>query len=257
MRVRELGRGSSTVLLLHGAPSPADDLLPLAEHLATRYRVLVPDMPGYGDTPGGGDLSYAATNHRLADMLRSRAISALHGIVGFSGGAFRAFYLLLRSQITAKHVLSIGGLAGHGPSEREQFHGLAAMVRADPSSLTSPALVQMMAERMLSPTWRADHPADAARAAAWLTLTSPADMAAELDAAVLADDLRPLLPTIKARTHVRVGELDQACPVALSQAIASAVPNATLSIVPGAGHALLIEDADATIAWVDAALRDA
>ena len=40
----------------------------------------------------------------------------------------------------------------------------------------------------------------------------------------------------------RVGELDLAAPVAHSRAIASAALRGELQIVPGKGHALLVED---------------
>jgi len=48
--VRVVGTGPA-VLLLHGTPSPGEDWLPLAEELAPRYRVLIPDLPGYGASP--------------------------------------------------------------------------------------------------------------------------------------------------------------------------------------------------------------
>ena len=50
---------------------------------------------------------------------------------------------------------------------------------------------------------------------------------------------------------VRVGTLDVAVPPALSQALASGLPRATLQLVEGVGHAIMIEDAEGT----NAALR--
>ncbi|MFF3918436.1 alpha/beta fold hydrolase [Streptomyces sp. NPDC001852] len=47
LAVRESGHGTP-VLLLHGGPGP-DSLTPLAEHLATRHRVLLPVHPGWDD----------------------------------------------------------------------------------------------------------------------------------------------------------------------------------------------------------------
>jgi 3-oxoadipate enol-lactonase len=224
------------------------DLLPLGEALSRDHRVLIPDLPGYGETPGG-DLSYDVTNLRLVEMLRARNSTVLHGIIGFSGGVLRALYLLLRAEIAATHLVSIAGLAGLADPEREQFREFAAMIRGNPGSVTEPAMIEVMGTRMLSPGWRADHPADIERVGRWLTLLAPADLVAELEAVACTEDFRPHLSRIKTKVHARVGELDQACPVAKSEALVRDVPGARLEIVPGCGHALLIEDAEATTAW--------
>jgi pimeloyl-ACP methyl ester carboxylesterase len=254
MFVDEIGGGSSVVLLLHGAPSPAADLLPLATRLAERHRVLIPDLPGYGSTPGG-DLSYATTNQRIASLLRERGLTRLHGIVGFSGGVLRALYLLLRTRIEADVLVSLSGLAGLDDEDRAAFRGFADMIRADPSVVSSQAMVTLMGERMLSPSWRAQHPSDIGRVGAWLQLTSPSDMAAEMAAGSITEDFRPELGRVGARVYARVGELDQACPVAKSEAIVRGVPGARLDIVGGCGHALLIEDAEATVQAVETRLN--
>lgn len=253
MFVREVGRGSRTVLLLHGAPSPAEDLMPLAEALSADYRVLVPDLPGYGKTPGG-DLSYTTTNGRLVAMLRERDAMELHGIVGYSGGVFRGLYLLLRGGVEAKHLVSLAGVAGFDDVERGTFRGFAELTRSSEHSLRDPAIIAMMGERFLSPSWREKHPDDVQRIATWLLLLSREDMAKELEAGIETEDFRPLLGQLRAKVHVRVGELDAATPVQKSRELASGARSGTLEIVPGVGHAMFIEDAPATVAWVVAAL---
>ena len=45
----------------------------------------------------------------------------------------------------------------------------------------------------------------------------------------------------------RVGELDQATPPPKSEAIVKACKNARLEVVPGAGHALVLEDLDGVV----------
>jgi pimeloyl-ACP methyl ester carboxylesterase len=50
-----------------------------------------------------------------------------------------------------------------------------------------------------------------------------------------------VLPTIACPTLVMTGELDAWSPPAQHEAIASAIPNSRLVIVPGAGHMLLRE----------------
>jgi len=52
---------------------------------------------------------------------------------------------------------------------------------------------------------------------------------------------RPDLPTIDVPTAVVVGDEDEITPLPLAQAMSEAIPNATLSIIPGAGHIANLE----------------
>jgi 3-oxoadipate enol-lactonase len=54
-------------------------------------------------------------------------------------------------------------------------------------------------------------------------------------------DLRHYQPTMRMPTSVIVGEEDYAAPVAMSEQIQSALPNATLSVLPGVRHLTPIE----------------
>jgi pimeloyl-ACP methyl ester carboxylesterase len=54
-------------------------------------------------------------------------------------------------------------------------------------------------------------------------------------------DSRPDLPTIDVPTAVVVGEEDEITPLELAKVMSDAIPNATLSIIPAAGHLANIE----------------
>lgn len=64
---REAGRtGAPTIVLLHGFPSSSrefDTLIPL---LATRYRLIAPDFPGFGHSDAPAPSSYSYTFDNLA-----------------------------------------------------------------------------------------------------------------------------------------------------------------------------------------------
>ncbi len=59
-------------------------------------------------------------------------------------------------------------------------------------------------------------------------------------------DYSSLLNQIKVPTLVLVGEQDSIYPVAVSQMLQKAIPNAKLAIIPGAAHAAIYENADAS-----------
>jgi pimeloyl-ACP methyl ester carboxylesterase/membrane protein DedA with SNARE-associated domain len=81
------------ILLLHGSPSQSFDLTALAEQLATHYRVILPDLPGFGRStrriPDYSFKAHATYAHQLLDRL---GIQRAH-IVAYSMGGGAALYL--------------------------------------------------------------------------------------------------------------------------------------------------------------------
>ena len=75
------------------------------------------------------------------------------------------------------------------------------------------------------------------------------------DAIITRPDSRPDLQNITVPTLVIVGDADQLTPPEFAREMASGLPNATLSVVPDAGHMALAEQPDATnaalLAWLD------
>ncbi|WP_152528113.1 alpha/beta fold hydrolase [Sphingobium lactosutens] len=67
---------------------------------------------------------------------------------------------------------------------------------------------------------------------------------AQMTALLSRPELDDLLPTVACPTLVMTGELDQWSPPAQHQAIAAAIPGASLHIVEGAGHMLPAEQPD-------------
>ncbi|KAK1826227.1 Alpha/Beta hydrolase protein [Podospora conica] len=68
---------SPTILLLHGFPSSSHMFRHLIPLLATRYRVIAPDLPGFGFTTVPASRAYPYTFSSLATTL-SAFVSALH-----------------------------------------------------------------------------------------------------------------------------------------------------------------------------------
>jgi pimeloyl-ACP methyl ester carboxylesterase len=62
--VSEVGKGPTTVVLLHGIAASRQMLLPLARLLdPIKYRVLVPDLLGFGEAPKPAWPAYTADDH--------------------------------------------------------------------------------------------------------------------------------------------------------------------------------------------------
>ena len=249
MFVRDVGHGP-VVLLLHGTPTPAEDWLPLADALSREYRVLIPDLPGYGQSPDPIDASIERIGDTLAAMLAERGVTRVHALVGYATGAYRALDLATRVGIEAKVIVSLAGVACFDLPARETRAAFAAQLAADPAFLESDDFRAVLRDLMLSPAWAAAHPHDLARVLAWPRTTRPAALARELRALARSRDLRPELPKLRSRVYCRVGTVDRGCPPASSAEIERLAPRATLELVFGCGQALLLEDGPATFAAI-------
>ena len=81
----DLGQGRQAVLLVHGQPGEAADWHGVAEALRGRFRVLVPDRPGYGAT-GGPPCGIRGNARVLGGLLDRLGLEAVT-VVGYSWGA--------------------------------------------------------------------------------------------------------------------------------------------------------------------------
>jgi pimeloyl-ACP methyl ester carboxylesterase len=158
---------------------------------------------------------------------------------------YRAIALALSGRLRVTSLYLLAAFAGFDEGERRERAALAAACR-DPSIDMRSAFVQMV----LPPAYAEGHPAAAARVASWVDLAPREVVAAEVDASVLDEDLRPRLPELDIPLVARVGSLDAGALPRRSEDIVSRAPHATLELVPGCGHALLIEDREATTASV-------
>lgn len=253
LHVDDYGQGPA-VLLLHGSPTATTHFAPLVAALVGHFRVLVPELPGYGRSPALPEgAPPGATGELLLGALRTRGISEV-SLVGFSLGAYRALELALGGQLEVRHVFTLGGFAGMAEAHRQGLGALAEQVRPLPD-LRSPALRQLLAEQMLAPEKARAHPEWVTEVEGWLDAVSPPALADELAQALTRADLLGRLGGLKARLTARVGSLDAATPPAYSQAMVAAAPDAVLQTVEGCGHALLLEDRLETVAAVCDALR--
>jgi len=106
LHYREYGSGSA-VVLVHGFPDDGTIWTGMAEALAARHRVIVPDMPGAGKTRLEGSVSIAemATGIKmLLDKLGiEKAVVAGHSMGGYIALAFAKQYPASVAGLTLVH----------------------------------------------------------------------------------------------------------------------------------------------------------
>lgn len=110
------GKDHAAVLLLHGSPGSHNDFNSLAPQLAKTYRVIAPDLPGFGgsshDAP---DYSIRAHAQYALDLINSLGVERVH-ILGFSMGGGVALDL---ADLAPEKVSSITMLSSIGVQEME------------------------------------------------------------------------------------------------------------------------------------------
>lgn len=252
LHLRVTGAGAP-VLLLHGAPSSAEDFRPVVEAFGRHHRFLWPDLPGYGlSEPVEGRTSVARVQTVLEDAVLSLGIHEL-AIIGFSFGAYRALSLALNGRVKVTDLVLLSGQGAVPPEQGAVLRELAATLRTDPSGVD--AARREWVQRMLTPESREQRPELARQVAGWLDLTRPPLLADELESQAEARDLLPHVGLLRARVTVRCGVRDTFVAPQQSEELCKRIRGAKLQRVPDAAHALLAEDPHRTLEAIDEALR--
>ena len=237
----DAGRGD-TVLLVHGSASSRRMWQPLVERLAARYRVVAPDLIGYGEsTPWRPDLQ--ATDFDVVATFVRELGCPLH-VVGHSYGGALALGAALAggSRVTS---LSLVEPAAFQVLDRSADRAALAEIEAVASRH-----LELVAEGNLAAcaahfmgywigdrSWAAMSPDTRAR----LTATMP-KIAAEFRLLFRdrdRDDLRPArVPTLLVR-----GTATTLAAHAVTERLAATMPNAELVEIADAGHMLTVTHA--------------
>jgi pimeloyl-ACP methyl ester carboxylesterase len=108
--------GSAPVLLIHGSPGRKEELAPVARALSARFRVIVPDLPGFGASDRSlPDYSFRAHAVYLEQLLNAIGVERVH-VVGFSMGGGVALSL---TEIAPERLASLTMLSAIGVQEME------------------------------------------------------------------------------------------------------------------------------------------
>lgn len=141
------GGNGEVLLLVHGFGGDKDNFTRMAGALTRHYRVLVPDLPGFGDGTRDPRLSYAVPDQvrRLHDFVAALGIGRLH-LGGNSMGGFIA------AEYAATHPRQVASLWLLDPAGTAAAHG-SAMLEHYLASGETPLLLRSPAD--LGPLLRA------------------------------------------------------------------------------------------------------
>lgn len=110
--------GAPVVLLVHGSPGDADTFDELVDELRGRYRLIVPDLPGFGaSTRVIEDYSFRSHGEALVELLDRLEIARVHAL-GFSMGGGVVLSMANRAP---ERIASLTMLSALGVEELELF----------------------------------------------------------------------------------------------------------------------------------------
>ncbi len=238
------GRADGPVLVLSNSLGTSVEMWDgVAALLAPRFRILRYDTRGHGRSPAQqGPLSLKQLADDLIGLLDHCGIDRAY-IGGLSLGGMTAQAVAIYHPHRMKSAL----LMATGPylPPADNWNARAKTVREQGLG----AIVDTVLTRWFTPDYFVTH---AHRLAFYrsLFLANTAEGYAQCCEAIRDADLRPHLSLIKAPTLVIAGADDPVTSVAMGQALADAIPGATLSVVNHASHLLAIEQPHETAALI-------
>jgi pimeloyl-ACP methyl ester carboxylesterase len=228
----DLGKGPA-VVLLHAFPLSRAMWGIQVEALQDAYRVLTPDLRGFGDSGGfSGVPSIDAMADDVARILDECSVDrAVVGGVSMGGYVSLAFARRHPHRLLGL-VLADTKADSDDDSARASRDRLIAFAREN----TVAAVIEQLFPKLLGPTTRRDHSEIVAEVRTIASAQASSGIVAALAALRDRPDARPGLAAIRVPTLILVGAEDALTPPTDAQALATGIPGSRLEMIPNSGH---------------------
>jgi pimeloyl-ACP methyl ester carboxylesterase len=255
------------VLYLHGIPGSRLEIA--GADLAARtagLRLIAVDRPGHGRSDPRPDLTFGNYGQDVAQLLDELSVAAVDVVAASGGGGF-GLGLAARARDRVGRLVLVCAMAPSVP--RQALHGRQpTMAFAYALARRAPWLLRPWLERQV----HSMAAAGPTRLARWARALPPADRAVVLDPQLrevinldAAEALRQgpaaavgeltlygrqpdfALTDIDVAVHLLYGAEDHTVPVGVAEWLTQQLPNATLEVIPGAGHWFAIAMPDRVI----------
>jgi pimeloyl-ACP methyl ester carboxylesterase len=202
------------------------------------YRVICPDLPGFGETPPlPGTVSMDAYADAVVALLDQLGIErAVVG--GMSMGGYVLLNLVERyPQRLVAALYLVTRAAADDAAGKVRRQELADQVRGGNRTVVP----EVFESLLFAPQTPRQRPELVARVRGWMDAAAPQGVAGGLLAMRSRRDYLERLPELHVPALVVGADLDLAIPPAHSEALAAGLPAAELHIIPDAGHLANLE----------------
>ena len=229
--VNAVQSGQGPVLvLLHSLLSDRASFDAIAPKLSRSFRVIVPELPGFGRSRATGS-GLAGVADRMAEAVNDAAGGDEVIVLGNGYGGFVALQMAIRHPGIASRLILADCGAAFSEQGRQAFRNMAAASKVRGlSDITDVAM-----RRLFAPEFQAEHP-DLMRDRREAFLRTDPEVFRAACGQLAELDLRPELLRITVPVLVLVGEHDEATPPPMSHELAAGLPQAHLEIIPGCAH---------------------
>lgn len=238
-------RGGAPVILIHGHPFNRSMWAPQTAALtAAGYRVITPDLRGYGQSPVvPGKTLLADFADDLAALLDSLGVEQTV-VGGVSMGGQIALEMRLRHPGLVRALVLSDTCAPPETEDGKTYRRKLAerLLAEGMKPYTDEVLDKMLAAYNVTAM-----PEAAAKVAAMMYATDPRGAAAALRGRAERPDYGPVLAALPAAVPclMLVGRDDVYTPVAEAESMRSLAPHSVLAVIDGAGHLPGVEQPEA------------
>jgi 3-oxoadipate enol-lactonase len=227
-----LGEGSP-VVLLHPFPVNHEFWLPVAQELATRYRVILPDLRGHGDS-GVGE-GPATMDKHAGDIARVMGDADIGRapLIGVSIGGYALFEFWRRHR---GRVAGLGLCNTKAPADSAEARAGRLQAAKDVLERGTEPFFESMIPRLLGETTRETRPDLVNGALRMMRKMSPEDVAQVQRGMAERPDSVETLKTINVPTLLVTGDEDILTGVNEAELMRQHISGSQLRIIPKAGH---------------------
>lgn len=227
-----LGDGPA-VLLLHPFPANHEFWLPVAETLSTRYRIILPDLRGHGESAvGEGPASMSKHAADIARVMDDADIGRAP-LIGVSIGGYLLFEFWRRSR---NRVAALGLCNTRAPADGPEARAGRLQAANDVLERGTEPFLESMVQRVFAQTTRETRPDLVEGALRMMRQMSPEDIAQVQRGMAERPDSVDTLKTINVPTLLMTGDEDTLTGINEAELMRQHISGSQLRLIPKAGH---------------------
>ncbi len=232
------GGTGAPLVLVHGFGADKDNFTRVSRWLTPHYRVIVPDLVGFGESTHRRDVDYhyAAQAERLHAFTQALGLARLDlGGNSMGGGISMSFAAQHPQEVASLWLIDCAGIAEAPPSELAK---IIATTGTNPLMITResdfPAFVKFV---MSDPPWI---PGSVMDVLARERIANQ-DLEREVFQQIATDSVSGAVKGLATPTLIVWGDEDRALSAGTVPVLKALLPNAQAIVMPHVGHAPMIE----------------